>query len=145
MDVKGGFWTLLLTMTCVISYSDFKDNLGMFYELVTPFVFNFLTAKKNGYFRDEIIPVEVKEKRQVKIVDTDEHPRADISVEAMKNLSPVFKKNGTVSAGNASVRTLKSITNLICIFKLFWFIWFSFIPLRKRYLHYNNFSVVALF
>ena len=91
----------------------------MFYELVTPFVFTFLTAKKNGYFRDEIIPVEVKEKRQVKIVDTDEHPRADISVEAMKKLSSVFKKNGTVSAGNASVRTLKSITNLICIFKLF--------------------------
>ena len=68
----------------------------MFYELVTPFVFTFLTAKKNGYFRYEIIPVEVKEKRQVKIVDTDEHPRADISVEAMKNY-PQFSKRMELS------------------------------------------------
>lgn len=35
--------------------------------------------------------------------DTDEHPRGDISIEALQKLPPVFKKNGTVSAGNASV------------------------------------------
>lgn len=103
---------LFYLLCCSLNVIIWNDP-GMCYELVISFVFDFVTASKNGYFKDEIISIEVKEKRQVKIVDSDEHPRADITVEAIKKLPPVFKKNGTVSAGNASVRTLKSITGLI--------------------------------
>ncbi len=60
-----------------------------------------LAATKDGIFRQEIVPVEVKEKREVKLFDTDEHPR-ETSMEALAKLPPVFKKDGSVTAGNAS-------------------------------------------
>ncbi|TYO95258.1 acetyl-CoA acetyltransferase [Geothermobacter ehrlichii] len=55
-----------------------------------------------GKFKNEIVPVEVKNRKGVVIVDTDEHPRADISLEKLAQLKPAFKENGTVTAGNAS-------------------------------------------
>lgn len=59
-------------------------------------------AIKNGWFKDEIIPLEVKTKKGMVIFDTDEHPRADTSMESLGKLKPAFKKDGTVTAGNAS-------------------------------------------
>ncbi|MBB3859282.1 acetyl-CoA C-acetyltransferase [Novosphingobium hassiacum] len=55
-----------------------------------------------GYFKEQIVPVEIKTRKGVTVFDTDEHFRADASVEAMATLKPVFKKDGTVTAGNAS-------------------------------------------
>jgi len=55
-----------------------------------------------GYFKEQIVPVEVKTRKGTIVFDTDEHFRADASVEAMAGLKPVFKKDGTVTAGNAS-------------------------------------------
>ncbi len=55
-----------------------------------------------GYFKEQIVPVEIKTRKGVVVFDTDEHVRADASVEAMAGLKPVFKKDGTVTAGNAS-------------------------------------------
>jgi acetyl-CoA C-acetyltransferase len=55
-----------------------------------------------GIFKEEIIPVEVREGRKSKIVDIDEHPRRDTSLEALSKLKPSFKKDGTVTPGNAS-------------------------------------------
>lgn len=56
-----------------------------------------------GRFKEEIIPVEVKGPRgQVTVCDTDEHPRRDASIESLKKLKAVFKKDGTVTAGNSS-------------------------------------------
>jgi acetyl-CoA C-acetyltransferase len=55
-----------------------------------------------GYFKDQIIPVEIKTRKGVTVFDTDEHVRADASLESMAGLRPVFKKDGTVTAGNAS-------------------------------------------
>ncbi|MDE2621550.1 MAG: beta-ketothiolase BktB, partial [Sphingomonadales bacterium] len=55
-----------------------------------------------GYFKDQIVPVEIKTRKGVTVFDTDEHVRGDASVEAMAGLKPVFKKDGTVTAGNAS-------------------------------------------
>lgn len=46
--------------------------------------------------------MELKGKKGVHVFDTDEHPRAEISLEQMAKLKPVFKENGTVTAGNAS-------------------------------------------
>ncbi|HNQ61854.1 MAG TPA: acetyl-CoA C-acyltransferase [Bacteroidia bacterium] len=68
-------------------------------------------AIKDGKFKDEIVPVKVsevyldeKEKRQTReyIVDTDEGPRADTTIEKMAKLKPVFDIRGTVTAGNSS-------------------------------------------
>jgi len=60
------------------------------------------TAIEKGWFKDEIIPVEIKTKKGTAIFDRDEHPRADTNMEALSKLRPVFKKDGTVTAGNAS-------------------------------------------
>lgn len=70
-----------------------------------------LRAIDNGYFDDQIVPVEVEEvliaaggKRiaQKHVVKVDEGPRADTSMEALAKLRPVFRNNGTVTAGNSS-------------------------------------------
>jgi len=59
-------------------------------------------AMADGLFTDEIIPVEVKTRKGTQIVDTDEHPNPGASMEMATKLSPVFKKDGTVTAFNAS-------------------------------------------
>ena len=60
-------------------------------------------AIKEGRFKEEIVPIEVPgRKGQTLIADTDEHPRSDTKLEALARLKPVFKKDGTVTAGNAS-------------------------------------------
>ncbi len=59
-------------------------------------------AIDEGKFAQEIVPVEVRQKKGTVVVDTDEHPRRDTSLEKLAKLPPVFKKDGTVTAGNAS-------------------------------------------
>jgi len=70
-----------------------------------------IAAIKAGKFKDEIVPVKItetyldeKDKRKTRdfIVDTDEGPRADTSVEALTKLKPVFANGGSVTAGNSS-------------------------------------------
>ncbi len=58
-------------------------------------------AIEAGYFDSQIVPVEVKVKRDTVSFRTDEHPKAT-SLEALAGLRPAFKKDGTVTAGNAS-------------------------------------------
>ncbi len=61
-----------------------------------------LKAQKENKFKDEIINFKIKSKKNEINFDKDEHPRGEISLEALKRLKPVFKKDGTVTAGNAS-------------------------------------------
>ncbi|XP_038053019.1 3-ketoacyl-CoA thiolase, mitochondrial-like [Patiria miniata] len=58
-------------------------------------------ANDEGRFKDEMAPIEMKSKKGVQVMDTDEHPR-EATLEALAKLPPVFQKNGLVSAGNAS-------------------------------------------
>jgi acetyl-CoA C-acetyltransferase len=61
------------------------------------------SAIKAGLFKDEIVPVQIPQKKGDPIAfDTDEYPRAGASVEKLGALKPAFKKDGTVTAGNAS-------------------------------------------
>jgi acetyl-CoA C-acetyltransferase len=60
-----------------------------------------LKAIQEGWFADEIVPVEIKTRKETIIFDTDERPM-ETSMEKMAKLRPVFKKDGTVTAGNAS-------------------------------------------
>jgi acetyl-CoA C-acetyltransferase len=61
-----------------------------------------LTAQSKGYFTDQIVPIEVKEGSKSKVASTDEHPRADATLENLSKLKPAFSPDGTVTAGNAS-------------------------------------------
>src|SRR5690625_1733075 len=61
-----------------------------------------IQAIESGKFKEEIIPVEVPQRKSEPIVvDTDEAPRKDTSMEALSNLRPAFDKDGTITAGNA--------------------------------------------
>jgi acetyl-CoA acyltransferase len=73
-----------------------------------------VNALEKGLFKEEILPIEVEEiyldsnmKRQTKkwVVDTDEGPRKDTSIDALAKLKPVFSVGGTVTAGNSSQTT----------------------------------------
>ncbi|CAB1253997.1 Acetyl-CoA acetyltransferase [Clostridiaceae bacterium BL-3] len=60
-------------------------------------------AIKSGRFKDEIVPITIKDRKKGEIVfDTDEFPRFGTTVETLSKLKPAFKKDGTVTAGNAS-------------------------------------------
>ncbi len=62
-----------------------------------------LNAIEKGYFKDEIVPVEVTQRKGDPIVfEVDEGPRKDATIEKLSRLRPAFKKDGTVTAGNAS-------------------------------------------
>jgi len=59
-------------------------------------------ASAAGYFNQEITPVEVGRRGKSRLFNTDEHVRTDTSLEALAAMAPVFKKDGTVTAGNAA-------------------------------------------
>ena len=59
-------------------------------------------ARAEGKFKDEIVPVEIKKKKETIIFDTDEGPRAGVTAESLAKLRPAFKKDGIVTAGNSS-------------------------------------------
>ncbi|MGG2199107.1 thiolase family protein [Paenibacillus validus] len=59
-------------------------------------------AIREGKFKDEIVPFPIKRKGDTVLFDTDEHPRADATLEKLAELKPAFRKNGTVTAGNSS-------------------------------------------
>ncbi len=59
-------------------------------------------AQELGYFKDQIVPVEIKTRKGVVLVDKDEHPRGETTLESLGKLRAVFQKDGSVTAGNAS-------------------------------------------
>lgn len=61
-----------------------------------------INAIKCGYFKAQILPIEIRNRRGATLFDTDEHPREDVSIAALSKLNAVFMENGTVTAGNAS-------------------------------------------
>jgi len=59
-------------------------------------------AIAEGRFKEQIVPVEIATRKGVKIFDTDEHVRADTTLEVLAKMKPAFQGDGTVTAGNAS-------------------------------------------
>ena len=60
------------------------------------------TAIEKGKFSDEIVPITIKTRKEEKVFDTDEFVRPNTNLESLAKLRPAFKKDGTVTAGNAS-------------------------------------------
>ncbi len=71
-------------------------------------------AQSDGKFKDEIIPVTVESKKGDSVVDRDEGPRADTSIEKLAKLKPAFRKDGTVTAGNSSSINDGASMTVIC-------------------------------
>jgi acetyl-CoA C-acetyltransferase len=62
-----------------------------------------INAIEKGYFKDQILPIELKTRKGTTLFDKDEHPRADVNLEGLAKLRTAFKKEGgSVTAGNAS-------------------------------------------
>ncbi len=61
-----------------------------------------VAAIESGKFKDEIVPVEVTQRRETIVFDTDEYPKANATLEGLSKLRPAFDREGTVTAGNAS-------------------------------------------
>ena len=61
-----------------------------------------VNAAQKGYFKEQVLPIEIKTRKGVVVVDTDEHPRADATLESLGKLRAVFKPDGSVTVGNAS-------------------------------------------
>jgi acetyl-CoA C-acetyltransferase len=59
-------------------------------------------ATAEGYFKEQIVPIELKSRKGTTVFDTDEHIRGDATMEGMAKLKPVFDRNGSVTAGNAA-------------------------------------------
>ncbi len=59
-------------------------------------------AREAGYFKEQILPIEIVHSKGSTIFDSDEYIRGDVSLEGLRALKPAFKKDGTVTAGNAS-------------------------------------------
>jgi len=95
-----------------ISMGETAENLAELYKISREeqdlFAYNShmkaVKAQKEGKFKDEIIPVEVfdEKTKNTYIIDKDENPRPDTSLEKLAKLKPVFRPNGTVTAGNSS-------------------------------------------
>lgn len=89
-----------------ITAENIADKYGISREQQDIFAFNSqqkaLKAIASGKFSDEIIPVTVVNRRQEIIIDTDEHPNSESSLEKLGTLRTAFKKEGTVTAGNSS-------------------------------------------
>jgi len=59
-------------------------------------------AIAEGRFKEQILPIEIKSRKGVTLFDTDEHPRADTTMDVLSGMKTIFRKDGTVTAANAS-------------------------------------------
>jgi len=103
--VHDGLWEIFYNYHMGLTSENIAEKYGITREEQDKFSLisnqRALAAIKDGTFKQEIVPVEVRVKREVKPFDTDEHPR-ETTMELLAKLPPVFKKDGSVTAGNAS-------------------------------------------
>src|SRR3954467_5178309 len=86
------------------------ENVATKYQITRQMQDEFATASQNkaeaaqkaGRFKDEIVPVVIKGRKGDIVVDTDEYPKAGVTVDSIAKLRPAFSKEGTVTAANAS-------------------------------------------
>ncbi len=104
--VNDGLWDAINDYHMGITAENVAEQWGLTREELDEFSANSQQkcekAMAEGKFKDEIVPVEVKSKKSTVIVDTDEGPRPGTTAEGLARLKPAFKKDGIVTAGNAS-------------------------------------------
>jgi acetyl-CoA C-acetyltransferase len=106
--VHDGLWEIFYNYHMGMTSENIAEKYGITREEQDRFALESnnraLEATRNGIFKEEIVPVEVKVKRETKMFDADEHPR-ETSMELLGKLPTVFKADGAVTAGNASAIT----------------------------------------
>ncbi len=105
--VFDGLWDIFNNYHMGITAENIAEKFNISREEQDQFAFESQqkaeAAIKGGRFKEEIVPVEVPQRKGDPIIfDTDEHPRFGTTLEALARLKPAFKKDGTVTAGNAS-------------------------------------------
>jgi len=89
-----------------ITAENIVEKLGITREAQDEFAFNSqlkgIKAVDSGEFKDEIVPVEVIDGKNVSVFDTDEYPNRTTNIEKLAKLKPVFKNDGTLTAGNSA-------------------------------------------
>lgn len=104
--ITDGLWCALDDYHMGITAENVAEQYGISRQLQDELAFESQTkavqAIASGAFRNEIVPITIKGKKGELIVDTDEYPKPDTTVEKLSALKPAFKKDGTVTAGNAS-------------------------------------------
>ena len=106
MMIKDGLWCAFNDYHMGITAENLAEKYGISREMQDQFSFESqekaLAAIESGRFKDEIVPLSIPQRKGDPVVfDTDEHPRKT-SLEILSKLKPAFKKDGTVTAGNAS-------------------------------------------
>jgi acetyl-CoA C-acetyltransferase len=103
--IKDGLWEAFNDYHMGITAENINEQWGITREEQDEFGFRSqeraFAAIESGRFKDEIVPVVIKTRKGETIFDTDEHPRKT-TLEKMSGLRPAFKKDGSVTAGNAS-------------------------------------------
>lgn len=104
--IKDGLWCGMNDYHMGITAENIAAQWGITREEQDAFALASQTkaeeAIKNNRFQDEIVPVPVKVKKEIKEFAVDEYPKAGSTIEGLTKLKPAFKKDGTVTAGNAS-------------------------------------------
>ncbi|RLB51653.1 MAG: acetyl-CoA C-acyltransferase [Deltaproteobacteria bacterium] len=108
--MNDSLWDSLTDTYCKTPMAVTAENLGDKYgitrEMADAFALQsqqrWAAAQESGGFADEIAPMEIPSRKKTITVDHDEHPRPQTTIEDLAKLRPVFKKDGMVTAGNAS-------------------------------------------
>ena len=104
--VNDGLWDAFNNYHMGITAENVAEQWGLTREQLDEFAAasqqKACAAIEAGKFKDEIVPVEVKKKKETIVVDTDEGPRPGTTAEGIARLRPAFKKDGIVTAANAS-------------------------------------------
>jgi acetyl-CoA acyltransferase 2 len=109
-EFQDYLWESLMDSYCGCDMANTAENLAELHQISRQDVDDYALrsqqaagdAQEKCYFTAEIVPVTVKGKKGPVAIDRDEHPRPDTTPEALAKLSPVFRENGVVTAGNAS-------------------------------------------
>ena len=109
-QMTDALWEMLMDPIHKIMMGETAENLAEKYnisreeqdEIAYRSHANAIKAIDDGRFKEEIVPVTIKKRKKEIVVDTDEHPRRDISPENLAALKPVFRQGGTVTAANSS-------------------------------------------
>lgn len=105
--IKDGLWDAFNQYHMGVTAENIAEKWGLTREMQDQFALSSQLkaekAVKSGRFKDEIVPVVIPQRKgEPKVFDTDEFPRFGTTIEALAKLKPAFKKDGTVTAGNAS-------------------------------------------
>jgi acetyl-CoA C-acetyltransferase len=104
--IKDALWDAFNDYHMIKTADNVAEQWGLTREELDVFAANSqnkaVAAMEAGRFKDEIVPVEVKVKKNTVIVDTDEGPRPGTTKESISKLRPAFKKDGVVTAANSS-------------------------------------------